>query len=501
AYDSLTGKSYREIARDGLAHQRSQGAGQARTALGSAISSWLLEESALPKTENEQSLFDGIDTTIAGMAKLAGSTDISSDLTRISSRVEAAIGKFDALKPWVVASDLAAATEYTRALIEKVKSSSIEAANKDQLLFMLGNKETELNDAMNKALGLAMEVLVDPERAPEGPTPFFQSRETFNVAIPGQQFSLTMSVVNRSPVKLDKAETLIFPRGGWDIKSKSPVGGLPVNNSILRAQFDLKVHDNAEYTRPHWSRDNELRDHVYQINKPEYLHLPFPPPDVIGVFNYVFEGVRFTLTRPAQTVYIDRPWGEQRRLLTVAPAMNVAISPRVGVIPIASSQASFDVNVSVSNNVKGNATGKVRLKLPQGWAASPAESSFSFTHEGEVGNFNFKVSVPQVALGADYKVHAVAEYNGKEYVEGYQVIGRRDNEPRHLYRPATMDVRGVEVKAAPNLTVGYVMGVGDESPKALEQIGAKVVALGENDLAKGNLDVFDAVIIGIRATA
>src|SRR5262245_28274716 len=371
----LTGKSYREIARDGLAHQRSQGAGQARTAPGSAISSWLLEESALPKAEKEQSLFDGIDTTIAGMAKLAGSTDISSDLTRISGRVEAAIGKFDALKPWVVASDLAAATEYTRALIEKVKSSSIEATNKDQLLFMLGNKETELNDAMNKALGLAMEVLVDPERASEGPTPFFQSRETFNVAIPGQRFTLTSTMVNRSPVNIDKAQVIVAPPKGWDVKVKSIEPNSIGHNQPLRAQFELKVPDDAEYTRPHWSRANELRDHVYQIIKPEYLRLPFPPPDVIGVFNYEFEGVRFTLTRPAQTVYIDRPWGEQRRLLTVAPAMNVAISPRVGAIPISTSRASFDVNVSVSNNVKGGATGKVRLKLPQGWAEAPGERS------------------------------------------------------------------------------------------------------------------------------
>ena len=501
AYDPLTGKSYREIARDGLAHQRSQGAGQARSLPGSAMSSWLLEESALPKNDKEQSIFDGIDTTIVGMAKLAGSTDISSDLTRISGRIEAAIGKFDALKPWVVASDLAAATEYTRALIEKVKSSSIEAANKDQLLFMLGNKETELNDAMNKALGLAMEVLVDPERATEGPTPFFQSRETFSVAIPGQRFTLTSTIVNRSPVNIDKAQVIVAPPKGWDVKVKSIEPNSIGHNQPLRAQFELKVPDDAEYTRPHWSRANELRDHVYQIIKPEYLRLPFPPPDVIGVFNYEFEGVRFTLTRPAQTVYIDRPWGEQRRLLTVAPAMNVAISPRVGAIPISTSRASFDVNVSVSNNVKGGATGKVRLKLPQGWAASPAESNFSFTHEGEVGNFNFKVSVPQVAPGADYKVQAVAEYNGKEYVEGYQVIAHRDNEPRHLYRPASMDVRGVEVKVAPNLTVGYVMGVGDEVPKSLEQIGVKVVTLGENDLAKGDLDQFDAIVIGIRATA
>src|SRR5262249_25877977 len=154
AYDPLTGKSYREIARDGLAHQRSQGGGQARVQPGSAMSSWLLEESLLPKTDKEQSIFDGIDTTIVGMSKLAGSTEISSDLTRISDRVEAAIGKFDARQPWVVASDLAVGMEDARALIEKVKASSIEAVNKDHLLFLLGNKEKEFNDAMNKALGL-----------------------------------------------------------------------------------------------------------------------------------------------------------------------------------------------------------------------------------------------------------------------------------------------------------------------------------------------------------
>ena len=48
-----------------------------------------------------------------------------------------AIGKFDALKPWVVASDLAAGTKATRALIEKVKASSPDA-HKDHVLFLLG---------------------------------------------------------------------------------------------------------------------------------------------------------------------------------------------------------------------------------------------------------------------------------------------------------------------------------------------------------------------------
>src|SRR5262244_1218028 len=157
AYDPLVGKSYREIARDGLSHQRSQGAGQVRAAPGSSLSAVMLADSAIPKVDNEQSMFDGIDTTILGIAKLAGSTSLAPALTEISKRVEAAISKFDALKPWVVASDLAAGTKATRELIEKVKASSPEDANRDHVLFLLGNKEQEFNDAMNKALGLVME--------------------------------------------------------------------------------------------------------------------------------------------------------------------------------------------------------------------------------------------------------------------------------------------------------------------------------------------------------
>ncbi|HKQ78989.1 MAG TPA: PIG-L family deacetylase [Blastocatellia bacterium] len=500
-YDPLIGKSYREIAREGLSHQRSQGAGQARAAPGSSLTAVTLAESVIPKIENEKILFDGIDTTIIGMAKLAGSINISPELTEISDRVETAIRKFDARQPWVVASDLAAGMKATRALIGKAQAAKIEDANKDQILFLLNNKEREFNDAMNSALGLAMEVLVDPEKAAEGPMSSFQPRETFAVAIPGQKFSITATVVNRGRINVGPWHVHLQTSKNVESEIVSLDTSLPGNNGRISNQFSVKVPSNAEYTRPHWSRTNELRDYVYRADKPEQFHLPFSPPDVVGVFTYDVEGVRFALTQSAQTVFVDRPWGEKRRLLTVAPAMNVTISPRVGVIPIASSHASFDVSVSVSNNVKGAGAGKVRLKLPQGWAAAPAETNFNFTHEGEVSNFSFKVTVPQLASGADYIVGAVAEYNGKEYVEGYQVIAHRDNEPRHLYRPATMDVRGVEVKVAPNLTVGYVMGVGDEVPKALEQIGVKVVMLGENDLAKGALDQFDAIIIGIRATA
>ena len=49
------------------------------------------------------------------------------------------------------------------------------------------------------------------------------------------------------------------------------------------------------------------------------------------------------------------------------------------------------------------------------------------------------------------------------------------------------DVKVIDVKIAPNLTVGYIMGVGDDVPPAIEQLGAKVEMITAEDLAWGNL--------------
>ena len=57
------------------------------------------------------------------------------------------------------------------------------------------------------------------------------------------------------------------------------------------------------------------------------------------------------------------------------------------------------------------------------------------------------------------------------------------------------------MKIAPNLTVGYVMGVGDELPAALAQLGAKVQLLDAAALAQAPLDRFNAIVLGTRAYA
>ena len=51
------------------------------------------------------------------------------------------------------------------------------------------------------------------------------------------------------------------------------------------------------------------------------------------------------------------------------------------------------------------------------------------------------------------------------------------------------------------MKVGYVMGVGDEVPSGIEQMGAEVTLLGADELAAGDLGTYEAIVVGTRAYA
>jgi LmbE family N-acetylglucosaminyl deacetylase len=516
AYDPLLGQTYRELASAGYGMHRSQSVGRARPAHGQSFSYLRLVESVAPKVENEKSIFDGLDTSIVGIG--AGNLAAQETLRNVQDQVEMAIRDFDARKPWLIVRHLVEGARQLREVVKTYYQYSMKPGDKKYPLVIhkAGRKDTDFNEAVNKALGLEIEALVDPPETARSDGPAASvPRESFQVVTRDQRLTVTASIINRSEVPIETNSLIV----SHDWISGPGLNMTIINgatneghknwahrvgpNEITSRKFQIQVRDNKRYTQPFWSRASELRDHVYQVGPIGLLsrESPFTAPEPVGFATYQINGVNFILVCPVMTTFIQPPFGEQRRLLNVVPAINISVSPRMGVAPIGAGQTSFNVSVSVSNNVKGVAAGKIKLKLPNDWSSTPPVQDFKFASEGEAGVFTFKVSAPGVATGRDYRIQAVAEYAGSEFTEGYRVIAYRDLEPRHLYAPAAMDVRGVDVKVAPDLSIGYVMGVGDEVPKSLEQIGVKVTTLGENDLANGNLDDFDAIVIGIRATA
>jgi hypothetical protein len=85
------------------------------------------------------------------------------------------------------------------------------------------------------------------------------------------------------------------------------------------------------------------------------------------------------------------------------------------------------------------------------------------------------------------------------FINGYQEIEYPHVQRRQVIKPADVTVKVEDVKSTPNLTVGYIVGVGDQVPPALQQLGAKVTFIEQDELAWGDLSNYDVIMTGVRA--
>jgi hypothetical protein len=213
---------------------------------------------------------------------------------------------------------------------------------------------------------------------------------------------------------------------------------------------------------------------------------------------FEFEGARVRAGQIVQTTQPVTGPGVVSEPLVVGPAISVRVQPRTGIVPIEAK--SFPLTVVIRSNVKGPAEGRVRLKMPAGWKSQPSEVTFRMASDAEQQSLTFDVT-PAETSAQQYEVAAIAEYGGRQYGEGFQITGYAGLRPYFLYRPSVHTTRGVDVKVAPGLNIGYITGSGDEVPEALSNLGLKVNFLSAADLASGDLSRFDAILIGVRAYA
>jgi len=184
----------------------------------------------------------------------------------------------------------------------------------------------------------------------------------------------------------------------------------------------------------------------------------------------------------------------------VVPEIGVRVHPMSAIVPLGAADKTVAIKVGLVNGWHGEIDGELTLRLPDGWTSEPASHSFRFGQAGERAEYSFTVAIPSLE-DRDYEIRAVATARGKEFSEGYDVIEHRDYETRYLYHPAVATVRGIDVDVVPGLKVGYVMGVGDQVPSGIAQLGAEVELLDSAALATGDLSRFDAIVTGTRAYA
>lgn len=503
-YDPLLGRSYAQVSREGLAYQKSQNGGGTIPAAGPITSDYHRVAARVDVKEKEESFFDGIDISLIGIASLASDSAkapfLRDSLATINRDVEAALGLLSVLAPEKSAPPLAAGLQETTSLIERVRMSALSEQSKYDILHELRIKQGQFNEALIQSLGLSMRATVAPDKEPNPMFAMFMGEpDTFRVAIPGQTFSVKIRVANQSntAVRLDRLQVRSPDAQSFTISTAPANNADLINTKAVDSTVSVKVNDSAAYTRPYFTR-RDLEQPYYDIKDDRYANQPLAPYPLEAWAEFTYSGVPVKLGQVVQTTRRATGYGPVFEPLVIGPAVSIAISPRAGVVPLDS--RVFPVTAVVRSNVKGPAKGQVRLDLPNGWKSNPAVAEFTTAADSDQQSIQFLVTPAQLSA-KEYQITAVAEWNGKQFREGYETIGYPGLRPYYLYRPATYRTSGLDVKVSSNLRVGYITGSGDDVPASLEHLGIKPSFLTPVDLASGDLSRFDAILLGVRTYA
>jgi hypothetical protein len=116
-----------------------------------------------------------------------------------------------------------------------------------------------------------------------------------------------------------------------------------------------------------------------------------------------------------------------------------------------------------------------------------------------VHTIRFTVRPTAAAALGQYSIKISASVGTQTFEHGYQVVEYPHIHRRQLEIRAVAAFKVMDVRLAPDLTVGYIMGTGDDVPTALRGLGANVQMLDADALAWGDLSRFDAIVVGVRA--
>jgi LmbE family N-acetylglucosaminyl deacetylase len=494
-YSPWLGDSYANFARAGLSYQRSQNGGRNDPQPGPAYGYYKRLASNVSAPAKESSFFDGIDTSITGLfaaLKHPAPASAATMLGAIRREVDAAIGAFTLQDPSASVPALARGLTATRDAVGQFASDPDAA-------YMLRLKEQQFADAINTALGIDFTAVAQPAGAaePTGPAAAFAPPPTMEPVVPGQTFGVKMRLTNNSAIELDKAIIGIANDAG--LFGSGPRARILEGHQSYATIAAITLPPTASYTRPHFTRSS-LNEARYAVHDEAFRHRPWTTFPYWAAAQYHVGGVPVDVRVPITRREAQLPYGYVMRELAVVPALAVNVSPRQAIVPLSFASKSVRVQVELTNNAPSGSQGRLTLKLPAGWKSDPAAIPFAFARPGEKSRHQFTVSVPAIE-DRDYTVDAVATVNGQQFKEGYEVIEHRDLETRYLYHDATARVRGIDVKIAPGLKVGYIMGVGDDVPAGMAQLGVQVQMLNAQDLASADLGTFDAIMTGTRAYA
>ena len=513
-YSPLLGMTYQQWASLGLSLQRSQTSGRVRAGSGRVYRYEQLEtEDSAPDPDSIASdFFTGLDTSLPGLPQLLGEgvgSEVGEALVELHGIAEGVLADFDFNAPERSVPELLRG----HALLRDLTGGTLLTP---ETSFHLALKRRQFEDAIFAAAGVEVQAVLNIGDAVTSPGTEAHVAIRIESPLPGWERAHYVGIVHGRDTL--NAMTIRWEqiRGTDGARTTAGVPGQQTRTAhVYEDRLQIRVPSDHTLAGPYFARSGLAENH-YQVDDSTDLHLPWRVTGLRAVVDLEGMGATLARTVPVTGSVPQLPYGSVMRRMEVLPALSVGVTPAVRVVPRGGSggPATRAGPVEVLIRLEANAPGisaEAALELPAGWTAMPASIRHDFGSRSEVIEAPVTIQPPADWSG-DAVVEAVARLVGDTvtdpqtgsapaYRTGWQVIDHRDLPLARLSIPARTMIRAVDVAPLDGLSVGYAMGVGDEVPAAVEALGASVTLLGEADLTGGDLDAFDAIVVGTRAYA
>ena len=433
----------------------------------------------------ETSLFDGIDTSLVGLARYAGARqpdNLMRGLAIIASHVASATDALGKSGPSAALPHLVDGLAAVRGLRAGLESVVSPPDGRYEMDLRLALKEEQFQDAIVLAQALRIDATSND-----------------GLIVPGQPIDVSVAVGNRGAGDVTVRSVALAGFAGQ--------AGCDPGKASLASPFSCvaqaRVPADARLTGPYWDRPEDAGRARFASDAP--FGLPFRPTPFKARVELDIAGAPLVREVPVQFRYDAPLTGEKRMELKVVPSFAVSVSPRIVVFPVKGGAAAQtrELRVTVVNGTKGPSSASVRLKAPAGWRVTPPTAPVTFSREDEAVTARFVVSAPAAAAEGDAVISAEVSAGQAQaahvYDLGYQAIEYPHIQRRHKLIPATASLKVIDASVAQGLSIGYVMGVGDQVPPALQQLGANVTLIDGDELAWGDLSKYHTIVTGVRA--
>lgn len=315
---------------------------------------------------------------------------------------------------------------------------------------------------------------------------FLEAASEVNTINPNDTFKVTLEAINRG-------------KGDVVLKSvKNPEGkilwnkneALPFNQGKkLEITVNSETHD-PKYSSPYWLVEKGT---VGMYAAPEKLiGLPETPSLEQLVFEIGFGNITIPYTRNIIYKFNDPVKGEVYRPLEVLPEVTASIPEKVLIF---ANNSPETVSVIVRAG-KDDISGSVSLQHPKGWNVEPIQQAFQLKRLGETKTLNFTVTPPNEQSEGYIKTIINAE--GKTYDKELVTIDYEHIPYQSVLLPSEAKVAKIDIQKKGE-NIGYINGAGDAIPESLKQIGYSVTTIDPANISEESLQVFDAIVVGIRA--